>query len=66
LVTINAIKEISQFQPQQLERIIDFANAAGALATTQKGAIPAMPSLAEVEQCMKQVRKYKLNAPHEA
>jgi fructokinase len=65
-LSTNTMKEISQFQPQQLEGIIDFANAAGALATTQKGAIPAMPSLAEVEQCMKQVRKYKLNVTHEA
>jgi sugar/nucleoside kinase (ribokinase family) len=29
-----------------------FANAVGALATTRKGAVPALPSLADVNELM--------------
>jgi fructokinase len=35
-----------------LENVVRFANAVGALATTQRGAIPAMPTRAEVEHLM--------------
>jgi fructokinase len=38
---------------EQIEKMIDFANAVGALCTTKKGAIPAMPTLGEVESCIK-------------
>lgn len=41
----------------EMEDIVDFANAAGSLTTTKKGAIPAMPGLAEIEAC-RQGRKY--------
>jgi fructokinase len=37
-----------------LERALRLGNAVGALATTQKGAIPAMPTRAEVEAFMEQ------------
>jgi fructokinase len=37
-------------KPGMLEKIVRFANAAGALNTTKRGAIPAMPTRAEVEQ----------------
>ena len=36
---------------------MDFANAAGSLATTKKGAIPAMPTRAEILQCIQNVSK---------
>ncbi|MGL4986705.1 MAG: carbohydrate kinase family protein [Treponemataceae bacterium] len=36
----------------QIQRIINFANATGSLATTKKGAIPAMPTLDEIENCL--------------
>lgn len=41
----------------ELADIADFANAAGSLATTKKGAIPAMPTLAEIESCRKSIGK---------
>ncbi|MDR2868856.1 MAG: carbohydrate kinase [Deferribacteraceae bacterium] len=37
----------------ELAAIVDFANAAGSLTTTKKGAIPALPSLAEIVSCQK-------------
>lgn len=40
---------------EQLAEIVAFANAAGALSTTQKGAIPAMPTLDQIEQLQKSV-----------
>lgn len=43
-------KEITALSGQDLEQMIRFANAVGALATTRTGAIPAMPSLDEVER----------------
>jgi len=39
---------------EHLEQIIRFANAVGALTTTQLGAIPALPSRAAVEQFMRE------------
>jgi fructokinase len=57
----NTGTEINGIKPRQLEQMIDFANAAGALATTKKGAIPALPGFSEVEQCRKQAEKYQLN-----
>lgn len=41
----------------EMERMVDFASAAGSLATVKKGAIPAMPSLAEIEECMRNTAK---------
>lgn len=40
---------------EQLAGIVDFANAAAAISTTQKGAIPAMPTLSQIEQLRKTV-----------
>lgn len=36
-------------------RLIDFSNAAGSMATTKRGAIPAMPDRTEIYECMKSV-----------
>ncbi len=33
-------------------KIVDYANAAGALCATKKGGVPAMPTLSEIEDCM--------------
>jgi len=38
---------------EELHGAVDFANAVGALATTRKGAIPAMPTLKEVTALIK-------------
>jgi fructokinase len=46
-------KDLAKISCKELEDIVDFANAAGSLTTTKKGAIPAMPSLGEIENCRK-------------
>jgi fructokinase len=39
------IDQINDITKNELEHIVDFANAAGGLTTTKRGAIPAMPLL---------------------
>ncbi|WP_152395234.1 carbohydrate kinase family protein [Paenibacillus guangzhouensis] len=46
---LQAGQSITAWSPDQLDSLLTFANAMGALATTRKGGIPAMPTLAEVE-----------------
>ena len=40
---------------EQIMKMLDFANAAGSLATTKKGAIPAMPDEGQIINCMKNI-----------
>lgn len=42
---------------KQLSEFADFSNAAGALCASKRGAIPAMPTFAEIEQCIKTTPK---------
>ena len=42
-------EDLSQLSAAHLEAILTFANRAASLSTTRAGAIPAMPSLGEVE-----------------
>ncbi|MEM1483576.1 carbohydrate kinase [Oscillospiraceae bacterium PP1C4] len=51
-MNLEMLKALSQ---SEWEDIIDFANAAGSLTTTQKGAIPAMPALHAIEKCRRTV-----------
>lgn len=44
-------KQLWEINKQEIEEIIAFSNAAGALCTTKKGAIPAMPSMEEIRVC---------------
>lgn len=44
------LAEIQSIRPDKFQQIIRFANAAGALTTTKKGAIPALPALEAVRQ----------------
>jgi len=46
-------KNLADFEVKDVEDSIRFANAVGALATTQKGAIDAMPTLEEIILLMK-------------
>ncbi|MGG1662548.1 carbohydrate kinase family protein [Brevibacillus sp. NRS-1366] len=46
---LEAKEEMTALSAQDLEQMIRFANAAGAIATTRTGAIPAMPTLEDVE-----------------
>lgn len=50
-------KGLSDLSKSDMEQMIDFANAAGSLATIKKGAIPAMPSAREIMECMENVKK---------
>ncbi|NMB12082.1 MAG: carbohydrate kinase [Firmicutes bacterium] len=45
-------KELPQWTQAELTESVRFANAIGALVTTKKGAIPAMPSLGEIEELL--------------
>jgi sugar/nucleoside kinase (ribokinase family) len=40
---------------EQITKFLNFANAAGSLATINKGAIPAMPDKIETRNCMKNI-----------
>ncbi|RNB85858.1 carbohydrate kinase [Brevibacillus fluminis] len=49
------ISDPAACEVEQLAEIVDFANAAGALSTAKMGAIPAMPTFAQIEQLRKTV-----------
>ncbi|WP_103104449.1 carbohydrate kinase family protein [Brevibacillus reuszeri] len=51
---LEAKEDIATLSQTELEQMIRFANAVGALATTKTGAIPAMPTLEEVERFIEQ------------
>lgn len=50
-------KAVSKLDDYEIRQMVDFSNAAGSLATTKKGAIPAMPSIVDIEGCLKSVKK---------
>ena len=52
----HACAQIVSHEPE-LTAIAAYANAAGSLATTRKGAIAIMPDRAQVEECMKNCPK---------
>jgi fructokinase len=52
-------EQLRGISKEELADIVDFANAAGSLTTTKKGAIPAMPDMAEIESCRKSGGKLK-------
>ena len=39
-------------RPDRLRELCRFANAVGALTTTERGAIPALPTRERVERCL--------------
>ena len=49
--------ELRAIAREELADIVDFANAAGSLATAKRGAIPALPAPEEIENCRKNVRR---------
>lgn len=55
-------KPIDEITDSEMRKFIEFANAAGSLSTTKKGAIPAMPTKEEILKCLTE-NKYltKLN-----
>lgn len=52
--------KIEEISKEEIEAMIDFSNAAGALCASQKGAINVMPSLEEVQNCLKNVPRLKV------
>ena len=48
---------LDQAPKELIEEILSFANAVGALVTTKPGAIPAMPTMAEVLSFMEEMRQ---------
>lgn len=53
---------LDQLDQIDLSRMLSFANAAGSLATTRKGAIPAMPTREAIMDCLEHVPVLR---PHE-
>jgi len=53
-------RKFADLSLEEIEEIVDFANAVGSLCTTKRGAIPAMPSLEEVEACRTGVPKLQV------
>lgn len=49
-----SLQELQKMKIEDLEDIIRFGNAAGALTTTKTGAVPAMPSIKEIESLINQ------------
>jgi fructokinase len=50
-------EQLQAIDSGELADIVDFANAAGSLATAKRGAIPAMPDMALIEECRKTTRR---------
>lgn len=44
--------DLQALSASELERMLAFANAVGALSTSKRGGIPSMPCLREVEECL--------------
>lgn len=54
---IDKNKTLAALNKSEIEQMIDFSNAAGSLATIKKGAIPAMPTIVAIEECMRTGKK---------
>lgn len=52
-------QDLLALTPEQWKAAVQFANAAGSLTTTKKGAIPAMPAKDAIEQCVRSGRLLK-------
>ncbi|MEG2575718.1 MAG: carbohydrate kinase [Christensenella sp.] len=48
-------EDLDALTKQELNDILDFANAAGGLTATKRGAIPSMPTADKIEQCRKNI-----------
>ena len=50
------LPQLKEMERDEWEAILAFANAAGSMTTTAKGAIPAMPTLEQITRCMHEVK----------
>lgn len=48
-------KHPGELSEEEISYMLDFGNATGSLATTKKGAIPAIPTIAEIKICMNEI-----------
>jgi fructokinase len=51
-----SLEDLKCISKDELADIVDFANAAGSLTTAQKGAIPALPDMAGIQNCRKETQ----------
>ena len=49
---LTADKDLEEWTAEEMDESVTFANAVGALVTTRRGAIPAMPTLSEVQELL--------------
>jgi len=54
-------KEIGQLKPEEIVEMLNFSNAIGSLVVTKKGAIPAIPSMEEILNCMQSVERISID-----
>lgn len=57
---IQSGKHPGELTEEELSEFLDFANAAGAVCATKSGAIPALPTTGQIEECRKNVPLLKL------
>lgn len=50
-------KNVSDITKDEIESIVDFANATGSMAATKKGGIPSIPTAQDVLHCIKNIKK---------
>ena len=48
---------LDQLKPEVIDEMLDFSNAVGALCASGRGAIPSMPSIEDVQRCIKEIPK---------
>jgi fructokinase len=49
---------LNELDLKEIESMVNFSNAAGSLCTTERGAIPAIPTLEQVKYCMENIPRY--------
>lgn len=58
LYSINkSTKELTEFTVEEMEKIIQFANVSGGLATTKKGAMTGLPKLKEIKDILRGINR---------
>ena len=54
---VNTPTDIDAISKEKLEEFLDFANAAGAVCVSKRGAIPSVPDIDEIRRCIRAVEK---------
>lgn len=49
---VSGEKDLEDYTADEIKYLLDFANASGSLTTMHKGAIPALPRLEEIRDCL--------------